>query len=471
MAAASAKKPRIGVLALTLELYETLSPGVRAGREKWLRKGALPDLAEFAEVRFDRAAFRAEDVQEIVSSYEADGIEGLIVVCLTYSPSQVSLPALARTRLPILVWNTQELAGVDESYSGADMTNNHGVHGTQDLCNVLLRSGVPFEYVTSLPNEEAGLAPIRDWALAAGAVAGLRRARLGLLGYPFPGMGDFAADMTQVAATLGCQWTALSVAEYVDRSAAAKPISVGKLRSDYRQRYAVAADVTDEDLEATARAELAVRGMVRDHRLDAFSYQFMAFGEDERTVTLPFVAASRLMAEGVGFAGEGDLVGAAGCRLLNRLSPPAGFTEIFTIDFAGESVFMSHMGEANVAMSRPDRKVALVARPTQITRTRGRQLALATVMRPGPATLCALALGPAQRWRLVVGRMNVEEFGPLPSMAVPHFKAAPEGGSVRDFLTRYAKAGGPHHSAICFGDATGRLRQAARLLGADYCEV
>ena len=132
---------------------------------------------------------------------------------------------------------------------------------------------------------------------------------------------------------------------------------------------------------------------------------------------------------------------------------------------------MSHMGEANVAMARIGRKVALVARPTKITRTRGRQLALVSVMRPGPATLCALAMGPLQRWRLVVGRMNVEEFGPLPSMAVPHFKATPECGSVRDFLTRYAKAGGPHHSAICFGDATGRLRQAARLLGADYCEV
>ena len=60
----------------------------------------------------------------------------------------------------------------------------------------------------------------------------------------------------------------------------------------------------------------------------------MAFGEDERTVTLPFVAVSRLMADGVGFAGEGDLIGAAGTWLLNWLCPPASFSEIFTIDFA-----------------------------------------------------------------------------------------------------------------------------------------
>ena len=108
----------------------------------------------------------------------------------------------------------------------------------------------------------------------------------------------------------------------------------------------------------------------------------MAFGEDERTETLPFVAASRLMADGVGFAGEGDIVGAVGCWLLGRLQPPAGFSEVFTIDFAGNACFMSHMGEANVAMARTDRKVPLVARPAPITRTRQRQLAWSPAFNP-----------------------------------------------------------------------------------------
>ena len=56
-------------------------------------------------------------------------------------------------------------------------------------------------------------------------------------------------------------------------------------------------------------------------------------------------------------------------------------------------------------------------------------------------------------------------------MAVPHFKLLPAEGDVRQWLTAYAKAGGPHHHAVCFGDATGRIRAAARLLDADYCEV
>jgi L-arabinose isomerase len=196
----------------------------------------------------------------------------------------------------------------------------------------------------------------------------------------------------------------------------------------------------------------------------------MAFGDDERSSTLPFVAASRLMAEGVGFGGEGDLVGAAATTFFNWLHPPASFSEIFTIDFAGDSLFMSHMGEANVAMARTDQKVPLVARPVPITRTSDRQLALVTSFQPGPATFAALAAGPGGRWRIIAAVVQVEDYGPLPGFYVPHSKIRPNSG-VRPFLTDYAKAGGPHHNAVCLGDARRRLRIAADLLGADYIEV
>ncbi|OHB84095.1 MAG: hypothetical protein A2V98_15155, partial [Planctomycetes bacterium RBG_16_64_12] len=390
---------------------------------------------------------------------------------LTYSPSQIALPALTRTRLPIVVWNTQELFAVTERFGTSEMIGNHGVHGTQDLASVLLRSGVRFEYVTSHLSDTGGLEPLEDFFVAASAANRLRRARLGLMGYPFPGMGDFAVDTTQLVATLGCQWTALSVEDYIQRAERAPRDEVEQLKAEYRELYDLADDLTDDDLDATARAELSLRSMVSEKRLDALSYQFMSLGEDERTVTLPFVAASRLMAEGIGFGGEGDLVGAAGTWLLNRLMPPASFSEVFTIDFESGGLFMSHMGEANVAMARTDRKVPLVARPAPITRTRARQLALVTSFQPGPATLCALVRGPSGRWRLIASRMQIDDFGPLSAMAVPHFKLLPQALDVRDWLTAYAKSGGPHHNAVCFGNATRRIRAAAALLDADYCEV
>jgi L-arabinose isomerase len=259
------------------------------------------------------------------------------------------------------------------------------------------------------------------------------------------------------------------VENFIKSAESARAGAVADLVAQYRHLYEVARDVTEPDLVAAARAELALRGMIADHHLDGLTYQFLAFGDDERTPTLPFVAASRLMAEGIGFGGEGDLIAAAATTLFNWLSPPASFTEIFTTDFGGNSVFMSHMGEANVAMARRDRRVPLVVRPTPITRTRDRQTCLVTSFEPGPATLMALAQGPS-RWRLIVTTGTIEDFGPLASMCVPHFKLR-LAGDVRQFLTAYARAGGPHHNAVCFGDARRRLRLLADLLGADYCEL
>ena len=463
-------RPKVGLLALTLELYESLVPELRASREAWLRRAVIPALQPHADVLFDAAVFHREDIEATVARFEAGGVDALLVVLLTYSPSQLALPALQRTRLPIVIWNTQELLAVDQSFTVAAMIDNHGVHGTQDLANVLTRAGVRFHYATSPANDPQGSEELGDFIAAAAAVRHLRSARIGMIGHPFPGMGDFAVDTTHLAATLGCSWTNLTVEDYLKRSATANAADVAKFVADYRHRYDVAADVTAADLDATARAELALRGMVKDHRLDALTYQFMAFGDDERTATLPFVAASRLMAEGIGFGGEGDLIAAAATAFFNWLQPPASFTEIFTMDFAGESLFLSHMGEANVRMARRDRKVPLVARPTPITRTRERQLALVTSFEPGPATFAALTLGPGSKWRVIAAPVTIEDFGPLPDFCVPHFKIRPQRG-VRNFLTEYAQAGGPHHNAVCFGDARRRLRMAAELIGADFVEL
>jgi L-arabinose isomerase len=466
----SALRPKVGILALTLELYESLAPGLRQGRERWLRRKVIPALESAGDVLFDKAVFRRDDVEACISRLEAQGADALLVMLLTYAPSQVALPALKRTRLPIIVWNSQELYAVDDGYDMATLTNNHGVHGTQDLCNVLLRAHVPFEYVTSHVQDEDGIKSLVDFAAAAHAVKRLRAARLGLLGYPFPGMGDFALDTTQMVATLGCEWSVLPMEEYIKRALSADARSVARLVADYRSTYDVSPGIKRADLDATARAEIALRGMIRDRKLHALTYQFLAFGDDARTPTVPFVPICRLMGEGIGFGGEGDLISAAGSSLLNWMNPPASFTEIFTIDFGGNALLMSHMGEANAAMARRGRKIPLVARSAPITRTKHGQLALVVNFEPGPATLCALTLGPGARWRLIVSAMTIPDFGPVAALQVPHFKLMPK-GNVRDFLTLYAKAGGPHHSAVCFGDASARLRYAARLLDAEYCEV
>ena len=164
-----ALRPKIGLLALTLELYETLAPALRASREAWLRRELLPALGKTCEVVFSQAVFRREAIEAATAEFETAGAEAILVILLTYSPSQLALPALQRTRLPLAIWNTQELFAVDAAFTLEQMIDNHGVHGTQDLGNVLTRAGVPFHYVTSHPRDVHALAELNAFFTAAAA--------------------------------------------------------------------------------------------------------------------------------------------------------------------------------------------------------------------------------------------------------------------------------------------------------------
>jgi len=301
-------------------------------------------------------------------------------------------------------------------------------------------------------------------------VGRLRHARIGLLGYPFPGMGDFGVDTTKLAGDLGCLCQPLTLGDYFKRIEGISEQDVKTCVPEYGRHYELADDVDAADLAAAARAELAMRGLVADHQLDAVTYQFLAFGEDERSETVPFVAASRLLADGIGFGGEGDIISAAFSAMMHRLHPPSGFSEIFTIDFAGNGLLLSHMGESNVAMARRDQPICLMRRPQPIVPIRGNQLALVCSYQPGPATLSTLTQVDGGRWRIIAVPVDVADFGPLPHLAVPHSKVKIQ-ADVRDVLSAYARAGGPHHLVISLGDARPKLAHAAYYLGADYVEV
>lgn len=471
-AANGKRRPKVGLIALSLELYETLVPELREDRENWVKSKIVPTLAKEFDVVFGKAVFSRETIRNEIRRCEAEDVDALVVVFLCYSPSQTSLPALAETRLPIVIWNTQELYAVDENYNDDCLFKNHGVHGTHDLGNLLNRFGIPYSIFTSHVNDPDPLEGMRDVIQGNSLVNALKKAKFALMGYPFPAMGDFAADVSDLVVKFGAEFGVVPVEEYITRAADADTGAVKALVDEYKSVYDIAADITAHDLEMTARAEIALRGIVDSRNLQGITYQFTALGDDSRTSTVPFVPICRMMGEGIGFGGEGDVVSTMGTWIFQQLTGAATFSEVFTIDFAGEALFFSHMGEMNAAMARKDRKIPLVARPAPITRTRDRQLALDISLEPGEATFCALTIdyGAENGYKIIMAHGETEDFGPLPQLAVPHFKFRPD-CPVRRFLSRYVELGGPHHNAVCFGDVSDKITAFANAAGLEVDEI
>jgi len=191
----------------------------------------------------------------------------------------------------------------------------------------------------------------------------------------------------------------------------------------------------------------------------------MAVDEEGRLETLPFLAASEMLADGYVYGGEGDVTSAVAGAMMHEMGGMANFTEMFTMDFDANAIVMSHMGEGNWRMARKDQPVRLVRNEFKMVSLPYAPASLAFALEPGQVTLVSLTTGPKGRFRFVVGEGEVLDFPPLEGALTPQFKFAPA-GRLEQFL-----AGGSHHQALAYGSHTQALRRLASLLGIECLVV
>jgi L-arabinose isomerase len=454
-------QPRFGLLGLMLELYDRALPDLKPSRQEFGAR--LSDkLAAFAHVTWGGIAVTREEVQRRMEGFAADDVDLIVIVHLSYSPSLIALPSLLRADVPLVFFNTQELAGIGDEFSQDDMLRNHGMHGQQDLANTLVRMGKPFGVVTGHWQDAEALAQLQDWAVAAATAKALRHARLGRLGSPFQDMGDFGLDETQFLAKVGPHVQQVSLGLLAELQGAADENDIAATVADYRKQYDVAKDLTDADLTAAARAEVALRAAVAQLSLGGIAIHYEALGHDPRFEALPFAAAARLMAEGIAFGGEGDVTSSAAVLMMHQLAGVSTFSEMFTMDFTGGTVFMSHFAESNPALAQRGHKIQMVRRDGWVG-SGGVSASLAFTLEPGPMTLVNLTVGEGGEFHLIAARGEAHDLL-VPGQPTPHFRFEPQ-TPLKWFLTRYLELGGSHHVALSPGDQLSRVSKCAQVMG------
>jgi L-arabinose isomerase len=463
------RKARVGLVGLMFDLYDAwpdMKPALAAFA------GALAaELAPFAEVDFPGVCTTRAEVDRVVAGFEADGQDLIMVVLLSYAPSHVALPALLHTRSPILIFNTQRLHAVGPDTTGGDTTLNHGMHGVQDLANALLRSGRPHHIVTGHYRDQAALTEVRQWCDAARLATHLRGLRIGLVGYAMEGMGDFGLDETAFLAQAGVEVRRIAMHGLAAQAKAAPAEEIAAGMAADRERFAFPTDVTPAEHEASARLEWALRRTLQERGMHGFASHFLAVGAEGWLDTLPFLAASKLMGEGYGFGGEGDVTSAAAVCLMQALAGQANFTEMFTMDFAGNAVLMMHMGEGNWRMARNDEPVRVVRSTLKaILDVPVDPLLLAFSLQPGPCTLVNLTTVAGGKLKLLAAEGEIVDQPYIPDLGRPHYKWRPN-GALCDFLTRYSQQGGSHHQALAFGRWASTIEKLAALMQIEFARV
>ncbi len=453
------EKPKIGLLPLYLALYDEVVPEARPRIEAFYETIAAALEGKGLEVVRSAVCRVRAEFESAVESFETARVDAVVTLHLAYSPSLESADALAKTRLPIVVLDTAPAFSYSPSTDSAELMFNHGIHGVQDMCNLLIRNEKPFQIEAGHWERSDVLDRVAAWARAARIASSMRSARIGRIGEAFVGMGDFAVS-EEALAGIGITVVPCDI----DSLRSAVPDESDPEVQTELAQDSVLFDVTAdaESRARTARAGLAVRRWIEQEKLTGFTFNFDSIDKSTGLPTVPFLEASLAMSRGIGYAGEGDVLTAALIGALASTFPETTFTEMFAADWEGDSIFLNHMGEMNIALAEPT--PILMTKDLPFLKTGAPALAIGR-FKGGEAVFLNLAPGPEDTFTLIitpVTMLGVEGEDKQTDLIRGWFRPSMP---VSDFLESYSRLGGTHHSALVYGDVTDDLARFGELMG------
>jgi L-arabinose isomerase len=447
------------------ELYDDMLPGITE-RQAAYAEAVGVSLAESVDVQVAAPARNRADIEATVRGFEQDGLDGVLVVMLTYGPGMRVARALSETRLPVCLANIQPVPEVTTAWDMGDLTYNQGIHGAQDTANAMVRAGRQFHVITDDWHAESFTDAVGAWARAAAAVTRWRSLKVGVFGYAMNGMGDIRVDPHALIRTLGPQIDALAPGDLVRAAAAVSEGEVAELLAAEDARFEIDPALSAEERTDHARMQLGLERILSAGGYGAYSTHFDAIAEDGRFSRLPLAAASSLMAKGYGFGAEGDGLTAALMVAARELLGDTQFTEMYAMDFPSDSILMSHMGEGNWALARDDRPVRLIKRPLGIGGL-GDPPTFLFQYATGPATLATLISLGGEAFRLLVVEGEILDTDELPALEMPYGFFRPASG-LRDCMNAWLKLGGPHHQVLNPGRRADEWRTFCELAGIEF---
>ena len=461
--------PKAGLLPFYLKLYDDLLPECRSGFDGFVGRIAAALETRGLAVQAAPVCRVADEFATAVRQFEADGVDCIVTLHLAYSPSLEAIEAFCATKLPIVILDTTMDADFGRSISPARIMYNHGVHGVMDFASMLRRRRRAFEIVAGHDADPRTMDRAADQVRAVIAAGALRGSRVVRVGNTFAGMGDFSVAEDVLSAKLGISVQQIGL-DVLDAAVTnVTDAAVAKEVADDRKRFACA--LTDESHERSVRVGLGLRHIIEAGGYSGFSVNFQAFDRGGRPAnTMPFLEISKAMGRGIGYAGEGDVLTAALVGALARAFGAVTFTEIFCPDWAGDTLFLSHMGEISPAVAGDVPRV--IFKPF----FGGGSLdpaVLTCAVKPGPAVFVNLTPGPDDTFSLIVAPVEVlaEDASLDPAMRdVVRTWVRPQ-GKVAPFLEAYSRAGGTHHSALVLGDRADAVAAFGRMSGLEGVRI
>ncbi len=465
---AQGDKLRIGILLPVADLYHRLWSDIDYGLQRLGGEVAGRLRNAGVDVLCSPAVSTAQQVTAACADFDGNGVDLILVALAPYCPSGVLSPALVQSRVPVLLWPMQSVLRLEpQEYDAEAIKLNHGVHAVQDLANVLGKTAKSFGVVHGHHEQPDFLTRLMPWVQAGRIVRSMQNANPVQVGGHFEHMLDLQVGEDEFLRRLGVVPEVVPTAEFAELLAGVTDEQVAECVERYRRTFEMGSELKAALLAKTARGEIALRGLLDHVDSRACGLNFLELCNDVRVADGLHVAASMLMSEGHGYAGEGDWVTAMLVRGMQQGFGVVSFTEVFSIGYDDHRLLLKHWGEGNFAMARA--KPRLLA--SKFTDQATAEFAICDFeFEPGAATLVNLNSAADGKGRLTSVSGTITE-DHLPKIDGPRAVFKPLREDVREVLTEYAYAGGSHHMALIKGTPMDVLEKVCRLAGWSYRQL
>jgi L-arabinose isomerase len=374
--------------------------------------------------------------------------------------------------VPLVLVALQPLPALDYSRASTYMQLcNDDFCSVPEFTGVAIRMGrkPPPVILGTLHDDPTARQEIGQWCQIAKVLHDLRRARIGHFGHPIEHMLDMQTDQTAITAAFGCHVVQTEADDLLQQWRLVTPSEVDEKRSQILELFdtptpvsdPVTTKLTEVDLQAAAKAAVALDRFVEHWRLDGLAYYYAGEPESEtrHLVTNLVVGNSLLTARGFPMCGESDLKTCLAMLIMDRLDIGGSFAEFHPIDFREGFVLVGHDGphHINIADGKPKLRSLL--------KYHGKPGSGASVefkIKEGPITMLSVGVTYQGKFKFIIAE-GQSVAGPIPPTGNTNTRAFFQ-PDIRTFLKRWVAEGPTHHFALGVGRHAESLVQIANAL-------
>ncbi|MDU0990547.1 MAG: L-arabinose isomerase, partial [Enterococcus faecium] len=419
-------------------------------------------------IRLQELAVTADTITKIMKEVNyREEVAGVITWMHTFSPAKMWIRGTKLLQKPLLHLATQYNESIPWKTIDMDFMNlNQSAHGDREYGFINARLNKQNKIVVGYwkrPEIQKEIADWMDVAVAYNESFGIKVARFG---DNMRNVGVTEGDKVEAQIQFGWTVDYFGIGDLVQVIDRVSDEEVEQLFEEYKELYTFdygdyEEKTWEEHVKVQAQQEIGIRRFLEEGGYNAFTTNFEdLYGMKQ----LPGLAVQRLMAEGYGFAGEGDWKTAAIDRLLKIMTrgKDTGFMEDYTYELASgqEAILESHMMEVDPTLAAT--KPRIVVSPLSMG-DREDPARLVFDGKAGEGVVVSMA-DFGTHYKLLIN--EVEAFEPTteaPNLPVARvlWKTKP---NFHEGVHSWIQAGGGHHTVVSLNLTTDQIETWAKLV-------